>query len=47
MASKFERYQKRRLISSYASVIVSIALVLFMVGILGLTLFKSTFVAKK
>ena len=47
MSSKFDSYQKRRLLSSYFSVIVSIALVLFMVGILGLVLLKSTFIANK
>ena len=47
MASKFESYQKRRLASSYISVVISIALVLFMVGILGLVLLKSTLVANR
>jgi cell division transport system permease protein len=36
MSSSFEKHQKRRLISSYFSVILSIALVLFMLGVLGL-----------
>ncbi|GGH36105.1 cell division protein FtsX [Mangrovimonas yunxiaonensis] len=36
MSSSFERYQKRRLISSYFSVVLSIALVLFLLGLLGL-----------
>lgn len=36
MSSSFEKHQKRRLISSYFSVILSIALVLFLLGILGL-----------
>lgn len=45
MSSKFDSYQKRRLRSSYISVVISIALVLFMVGILGLVLLKSTKVA--
>lgn len=45
MSSKFDSYQKRRLRSSYLSVIISIALVLFMVGVLGLVLLKSTKVA--
>ncbi|MFY0602649.1 MAG: permease-like cell division protein FtsX [Flavobacteriaceae bacterium] len=45
MSSKFDSYQKRRLRSSYISVIISIALVLFMVGVLGLVLLKSTKVA--
>ncbi|MFD2567248.1 cell division protein FtsX [Pseudotenacibaculum haliotis] len=41
MSSKFDSYQKRRLRSSYFSVVISIALVLFMAGILGLVLLKS------
>jgi len=45
MATSFESFQKRRLRSSYASVVVSIALVLFMLGVLGLVLLKSTQVA--
>jgi cell division transport system permease protein len=45
MSSRFDSYQKRRLQSSYISVVVSIALVLFMLGILGLILLKSTKVA--
>ena len=45
MSKKFDSYQKRRLTSSYISVVISIALVLFMVGILGLILLKSTKVA--
>jgi len=45
MASSFDSFQKRRLRSSYASVVVSIALVLFMLGILALVLLKSTKVA--
>ncbi|MFI2741341.1 cell division protein FtsX [Zhouia sp. PK063] len=36
MSTSFERYQKRKLISSYFSVILSIALVLFLLGVLGL-----------
>ncbi|MCB4799808.1 cell division protein FtsX [Neotamlana laminarinivorans] len=36
MSSSFEKHQKRRLISSYFSVVLSIALVLFLVGLLGL-----------
>ena len=35
MGQSFERYQKRRLISSYFSVVLSIALVLFLLGVLG------------
>jgi len=45
MSSKFDSYQKRRLRSSYFSVVLSIFLVLFMVGILGLVLLKSGSVA--
>ncbi|WP_077404006.1 cell division protein FtsX [Cellulophaga omnivescoria] len=36
MSKSFERYQKRKLISSYFSVVISIALVLFLLGALGL-----------
>ncbi len=36
MSQYIERYQKRRLISSYFSVVLSIALVLFLLGSLGL-----------
>ena len=36
MSSSFEKHQKRRLISSYFSVIISIALVLFLLGVLGM-----------
>lgn len=36
MSSSFERYQKRRLISSYFSVVISIGLVLFLLGLLGI-----------
>ncbi|SNR14303.1 cell division protein FtsX [Tenacibaculum jejuense] len=45
MTNSFDSFQKRRLRSSYASVIISIAIVLFMIGILGLILLKSTKVA--
>lgn len=45
MSKSFDKYQKRRLRSSYFSVTVSISLVLFMVGVLGLILLKSTSVA--
>lgn len=45
MTTSFDSFQKRRLQSSYISVIVSIALVLFMIGVLGLVLLKSTKVA--
>lgn len=36
MSSAFEKHQKRRLVSSYISVVVSIALVLFLLGLLGM-----------
>jgi len=36
MSSTFEKHQKRRLISSYFSVVISIALVLFLLGLLGM-----------
>ena len=36
MSSSFENHQKRRLISSYFSVVLSIALVLFLLGLLGM-----------
>ncbi|RIA08453.1 cell division protein FtsX [Flavobacteriaceae bacterium MAR_2010_72] len=36
MSASFDQYQKRKLISSYFSVVVSIALVLFLLGCLGL-----------
>lgn len=45
MSSSFEKYQKRRLISSYFSVIISISLVLFLLGVLGLLVLNSKKVA--
>jgi cell division transport system permease protein len=36
MSSSFENHQKRRLVSSYISVVISIALVLFLLGLLGM-----------
>lgn len=36
MSKSFERYQKRKLVSSYFSVVLSIGLVLFLLGVLGL-----------
>ena len=45
MASSFEKYQRRRLISSYFSVVISIALVLFLLGLLGLLVLNSKSVA--
>ena len=41
MASSFEKYNKRRLISSYFSVILSIFLLLFLLGALGLFVINS------
>jgi cell division transport system permease protein len=41
MSSSFEKYQKRRLISSYFSVVISISLVLFLLGLLGLLVLNS------
>ncbi|MFC7357840.1 cell division protein FtsX [Jejudonia soesokkakensis] len=41
MATSFEKYQKRRLISSYFSVVISISLVLFLLGLLGLLVLNS------
>ena len=40
-----EKFNKRRLISSYFSVVVSISLVLFLTGILGVLLVNSKKVA--
>lgn len=45
MSSSYERYQKRRLISSYFSVVISISLVLFLLGTLGLLVLNSKKVA--
>lgn len=41
MSASFESYQKRRLRSSYISVVISISLVLFMVGIFGLLIINT------
>ncbi|MCG2610110.1 permease-like cell division protein FtsX [Flavobacterium sp. SM15] len=41
MGSSFEKFQKRRLISSYFSVVLSIFLVLFLLGALGFFLIHS------
>lgn len=41
MSKSFEKYQKRRLRSSYASVVISVALVLFLLGVLGLLIVKT------
>jgi len=45
MASSFDQYQKRKLISSYFSVVISIALVLFLLGCLGLLVLNAKKVA--
>jgi len=46
MSNSFEKYQKKRLRSSYLSVIVSIALILFLVGLLGLIILKTKSLAQ-
>ncbi|MFT5750852.1 MAG: cell division transport system permease protein [Flavobacteriales bacterium] len=45
MSSSFEKYQKRKLITSYFSVVVSIALVLFLLGLLGMLVLNTNKVA--
>lgn len=45
MSTSFDNYQKRRLISSYFSVVLSIALVLFLLGLLGLLVLNAKKVA--
>lgn len=45
MATSFERYQRRRLISSYFSVVISIGLVLFLLGLLGILIINTQKVA--
>ncbi len=45
MSSSFEKYQKRKLISSYFSVVISIALVLFLLGVLGMLVLNAKKVA--
>ena len=41
MATSYEQYQKRRVISSYFSVVLSVFLVLFLLGMLGLFIINS------
>jgi cell division transport system permease protein len=41
MSTSFEKFQKRRLISSYFSVVLSVFLVLFLLGLLGLFVVNS------
>ncbi len=45
MSNSFEKYHKRRLRSSYISVIISISLVLFLLGLLGLLVLNTKKVA--
>ena len=45
MSTSFEKYQKRRLRSSYISVVISISLVLFLLGFLGLLILNTKKVA--
>lgn len=45
MSTSFERYQNRRLISSYFSVVISIGLVLFLMGLLGLLVLNTKKIA--
>ena len=45
MSSSFDKYQKRKLISSYFSVVLSIALVLFLLGVLGVLVINAKKVA--
>jgi cell division transport system permease protein len=46
MSNNFDNFQKKRLRSSYLSVVVSIALVLFLVGLLGITILKTKALAQ-
>jgi cell division transport system permease protein len=41
MSSSYEKFQKRRLISSYFSVVLSVFLVLFLLGVLGFFIINS------
>lgn len=45
MSSSFDKYQKKRLISSYFSVVLSTTLVLFLLGVLGLLVLNTKKVA--
>ena len=47
MSSSFEKDQRRRLISSYFSVVLSITLVLFLLGNLGVLIIKAKFISDK
>ena len=46
MSKSFDKYQKRRLISSYFSVVISITLVLFLLGVLGMLVINARKVEK-
>jgi cell division transport system permease protein len=46
VSKSFEKYQKRRLRSSYLSVIISIGLVLFLLGLLGFIVLKTNSISK-
>ncbi len=46
MSKSFDKYQKRRLISSYFSVVISITSVLFLLGILGVLVINARKVEK-
>lgn len=45
MGNAFEKHQKRRLISSYFSVVLSIALVLFLLSVLGILIINAKFIS--
>ena len=45
MGKAFEKHQKRRLISSYFSVVLSIALVLFLLSVLGILIINAKFIS--
>ena len=47
MNTSFEKDQRRRLISSYFSVVLSITLVLFLLGILGVLVINTKFISDK
>lgn len=41
MSSSFEKFQKRRLLSAYFSIVLSVSLVLFLLGVVGIFLVQS------
>ena len=41
MSTSYDKFQKRRLISSYFSVVLSVFLVIFLLGMLGLFIINS------